>query len=45
MLARLFLGATYTVFILKRFFSVVVIRYNRKGAVSRYRRYGDIRET
>ena len=34
----LFLGATYAVFILKRFFSVVVMRYNRKGAVGKYRR-------
>jgi hypothetical protein len=42
MLAGLFLGATYTVFILKRVFSVVVMRYNRKGAVGRSGRYGDI---
>jgi hypothetical protein len=40
--AGLFLGATYAVFILKRFFSVVVMRYNRKGAVGRSGRYGNI---
>ena len=39
----LFLGATYTVFFKGSFFSeVAVIRYNRKGAVGRSRKYGDI---
>jgi len=40
--ARLFLGATQTIFFLPTgyFYRVAVIRYNRKGAVDRY---GDIR--